>query len=411
MKMKIIRNAARYLIAPVFIFSGFVKAIDPLGFTYKITDYFEAFGLPWLSSLSLVFAVLLSSAELLIGLSLFFKIRMKTSAWALLIFMGFFTVLTFFIALKNPVTDCGCFGDALILTNWQTFFKNIIFLLPTAIVFWQRNKYDKLFTCKTEWIAVFILFLSGILLSVFCLRNLPLIDFRPYKIGTNIPQSMEIPKGMPVDKYKTILIYEKNGVKKEFDMKNIPLNDSTWKWVETKNTLIKKGYVPPIHNFSISTVDGENITQQVLEDKGYTFLIISYNLDKANIKGFTVINQFAEKAVEKGYTVMGLTASPSDMIEKFNQNVKPAFRFYTTDETTLKTMIRSNPGLMLIKEGSVLGNWHFRNIPDDKIFTQGGLTYALSDQYKRHTVNVYMILALFVGLTAALLFVLKKDKL
>jgi hypothetical protein len=411
MNMKIMRNVARYLIAPVFIFSGFVKAIDPLGFTYKITDYFEAFGLPWLSSLAIVFAVFLSSAELLIGLALFFKIRMKTSAWALLIFMGFFTMLTFFSALKNPVTDCGCFGDALILTNWQTFFKNIIFMLPAIIVFWQRNKFNNLYPCRTEWIALSVLFIFGILLSVYSYRNLPLIDFRPYKIGTNISQSMEIPKGMPVDQYKTILIYEKNGEKKEFDLKSIPWNDSTWKWVETKNTLIKKGYVPPIHNFSISGITGENITQQVLDDEGYTFFIISYDLDKASKKGFTALNQFAGRAVENGYTVMGLTASPSNVIEKFTQNTKPAFRFYTTDETTLKTMIRSNPGLMLIKEGTVLGIWHFGNIPADKIFTQGGLTYTLTDLYKGHTIHIYLIVALIVSLASALLFVFRTDKM
>ena len=411
MTSKIIRNAARYRIAPVFIFSGFVKAIDPLGFAYKITDYFEAFRLSWFSSLSITLAILLSSAELLIGLTLFFKIRMKTAAWALMIFLIFFTLLTFFSAVKNPVTDCGCFGDALVLSNWQTFYKNLIFLIPAIIVFWQRNKFESLFSDRIEWIATGILFFTGILLSVYSYRNLPLIDFRPYKTGTNIIKSIELPKGVPTDLYKTTLIYEKNGEKKEFAVNDAPWNDSTWKWIETKNKLVKAGYVPPIHNFSITTMEGEDITRQVLDDEGYTFLIIIYDLEKANKKGLSAMNRFAEKAIENDCNVLCLTASSSDIIEKFRQQEKPSFKFYTTDETTLKTMIRSNPGLMLIKEGTVLGNWHFRNIPNDKIFDQGGLAYTLTDINKRRSREISLNIALLVGLTAALLFIFRRRKL
>jgi uncharacterized membrane protein YphA (DoxX/SURF4 family) len=406
MKMSVLRNAARYLIAPVFIFSGFVKAIDPLGSAYKFTDYFEVMGMPWLSSLSIVLAILLSSAELLIGLTLFFKIRMRIASWALLIFMCFFTILTFFIALKNPVTDCGCFGDALVLSNWQTFIKNLIFLVPTSVVFWQRNKYEDLFSCRTEWIAVSVLFISGILLSVYSYRNLPMIDFRPYKTGTNITKSMEVLKGMPVDQYKTTLVYAKNGEKKEFTLKNAPWNDSTWKWVETKNTLIKKGYVPPIHNFTISSADGEDITRQVLDDEGYTFLIISYNIDKASRKGLSALNQFAAKAIENGYNVIGLTASSTESVEQFRHDTMAPYRFYSTDETTLKTMLRSNPGLMLIKDGTIMGIWHYRNIPDDKIFEQGGLAYVLAGINARNVHNLILSLILLLILVSLTIFIL-----
>lgn len=401
MKMKIISNIARYLIASVFIFSGFVKAIDPLGFMYKFSDYFEAFRMPWMSNLSLVFAILLSSAELLIGLTLFFKIRMKVSAWSLLIFMTFFTILTFFLAIKNPVTDCGCFGDAIILTNWQTFYKNLIFLVPTGIVFWQRNKYQEMFSCRTEWILVSILFAMGLMLSVYSYRNLPMIDFRPFKVGTNISRSMEFPEGMPVDQYKTTLIYSKNGGKKEFTLSNAPWNDTTWKWVETKNTLAKKGYVPPIHNFSISASGGEDITQQVLDDEGFTFLIISYNLEKSSSKGFSAISRFSRLALDNGYNVLGLTASSSEIVEKFIHDYKLPFRFYTTDETTLKTIVRSNPGLMLIREGTVLGIWPFRRLPGNKFFEQGAMSYLLNDINKsnRHLLIVCLILGLMIILS------------
>jgi uncharacterized membrane protein YphA (DoxX/SURF4 family) len=408
--MKIIQTISRYLIAIVFIFSGFVKAIDPLGSTYKFTDYFDAFGVDWLSSLSFLFAILLSAAELLIGLNLFFKIRVKTTAWALLIFMSFFFVLTLIIALTNPVTDCGCFGDAIILTNWQTFYKNIVFFVPTIIVFRQRNKFSSLFSSTTEWIITSVLFISGILLSIYCYRNLPLIDFRPYKIGTNIPNSMKIPEGMHPDEYKTILIYQKEGKKHEYTPNDAPWSDSTWKWVETKNILLKKGYEPPIHNFSVTSPEGEDITEQLLSDDNFSFLVISCNLAKADKSGLIKINQLVTKGVENGFNVYGMTASDSEIRDTLKKQLKLSFQFYTTDEITLKTMIRSNPGLILIKEGVVIGNWHYRNLPSERIFKVGGLSFALSELNNNNKNILVLNVFLIIGLIAVILYVFQLQK-
>jgi len=220
--MKPIRIAARLIIAPVFIFSGFVKAIDPLGYTYKISDYFDAFGLSFLSPLAFTLAILFSTAELVIGLNLMLGNLMRITSWFLFLFMSFFTILTFIVALTNPVTDCGCFGDALILTNWQTFWKNIGFFVPTIIVFLNRGKYNPLasFTSELRFFAAFTLL--GITISVYNYKNLPAIDFRPYKIGTDIPASMIIPEDAEQDSIKLIYIYEKEGVKKEFTVENLP---------------------------------------------------------------------------------------------------------------------------------------------------------------------------------------------
>ncbi|MBN1599663.1 MAG: DoxX family protein [Bacteroidales bacterium] len=397
--MKILRNVARLIIAPVFIFSGFVKAIDPLGSTYKFSDYFEAFGFGFLMPLSLVLAILLSTAELMIGLTLLLKLRMKAAAWALMLFMLFFTILTLIVAITNPVTDCGCFGDAIILTNWQTFFKNLIFLIPTLVVFWQRSEYEPLYKIRTEWIAVGLLAVSGMLLSIYCYRNLPFIDFRPYRIGANIPYSMKIPEGMPTDEYKTVLVYEKDGVQEEFklDSKVAPWNDTTWKWVETKNILIREGYEPPIHDFTLTSKEGYDITEDILSDTGYSFLVVVNHLEKSSKKGLIAVNDFAVKAMANGHKVYGMTATPFHIIDQM-KDLKFSYNYYTTDDITLKTIIRSNPGLMLVKEGNILGKWHYRNLPDEKIFEQNPMSFSILQVQKKRNAEFSLLITSIVFL-------------
>jgi hypothetical protein len=411
MTIKLVRNIARFLISLVFIFSGFVKAIDPLGFSYKLSDYFDAFGMDFLLPVTLVLTILISSGELLIGLNLFLKIRMKETAWALMIFMAFFTILTLVSALTNPVTDCGCFGDAIILTNWQTFYKNIIFLLPTLIVFHQRNKFLGSLSKAFEWSLTALLFLAGVFLSVYCLMNLPLIDFRPYKIGTTIAESMKVPEGMPHDEYETMLVYEKDGVRKEFTLTSPekPWSDSSWKWIETQNKLIKKGYQPPIHDFSLTSREGDDVTQQLLADEGYSLLVIAYDLEKANIKGIDRVNKLASEAAKAGYKVYGMTSSVDKVIDGFNAKYKPSYDFFTTDEITLKTMIRCNPGIMLIKEGIVIGMWHHRNLPDSRIVEKGGLSYSMLTMLQSMNERFLLIVVLFIGLIGALIYLIRLD--
>jgi len=408
-----VRNIARFIIGSVFIFSGFVKAIDPWGSAYKFSDYFEAFRMEFLTSLSLVFAILLSTAELLIGLNLFLKLRMRETAWALLLFMCYFTILTLVLAIINPISDCGCFGDAIILTNWQTFFKNLIFLVPTIIIFQQRKVFiTGRLSPIAEWSVSGSLTVLILLLSVYCLRNLPLIDFRPYKIGANIPELMKIPEGMPADEYETILVYEKNGVPKEFtlDSPGKPWSDTTWKWIETKNILIKKGFVPPIHDFSLMSPEGDDITDFLLSDTAYSFLIVSSNVKKINRKGLKLVNEFASHALKEGYKVYGMTSSTSKVIDQVTEDVRLAFTFYITDEITLKTMIRSNPGLMLIKEGVVLGKWHFRNVPSlQELDMYGGLSYSLLAARKERSDGIAIIVVLLIGFLGVVLYYFRSE--
>ena len=334
--MKVLITISRIFAGLVFVFSGFVKAVDPAGSAIKFEEYFVAFHLDFLIATALPLAVLLSAAEMMIGLNLLIGVRMKFTAWLLMIFMSCFTVLTLILALTNPVSDCGCFGDALILTNWQTFGKNIILFIPALIVFINRDKGHPFSTFIVEWALAGVNFLFPVLLSLYCLIHQPIIDFRPYKPGTNIPEKMSFPDGAAPAVYETLLVYEKNGQQQVFTESTYPWQDTTWKWVETKQTLISKGYEPPIHDFSITNAEGNDITEQVLSDSNYVFLIISPKLANASMKGMHRMNDLAMKANNLGFKTYCLTSSTNSQIEEFNNTFQPVFECCTTDETTLK---------------------------------------------------------------------------
>ncbi len=371
--MKSLNTISRIVIGLVFVFSGFVKGIDPLGTTYKFIDYFEAFGFDFLSPIALPLAILLNASEFLIGISLLFNSKIKYGAWAVLLFMSFFTILTFFLAIYNPVSDCGCFGDAIVLTNWHTFFKNIIILFFTLIVFINRNKYNTTTTQHLQWGILSVGFVLIITISIYSYNHLPIIDFRPYKIGVNIPEEMIIPDNAPQAEYKTVLEYKKNERIKKFSLNNLP--DSSWKWVSSENILIKEGYIPPIHDFTISTQDDNDITDIVLSENKFTFILVAYNLNKSNIKNIEKINSLSEYCNETtNCNFICLTSSLDNEINEFKNSYNSSFSFYNTDEITLKTIIRSNPGIMLIKNGTILGKWHNNDIPDIQLLEKDFIT-------------------------------------
>ncbi len=358
--MKIIRLISRIIIGFVFIFSGFVKSIDPLGSAYKFSDYFQAFHIGFLKLLSLPLAILLFTAEFISGFSVLTGFRQKTGIIGVSLLILFFTPLTLILALTNPVSDCGCFGDAIHLTNWQTFGKNIILLIFILILYLDRESVKSKFGAPREWLITIIVTILFIAFSVYNLTFLPVIDFLPYKTGTNIPEKMKIPNGAPADKYVSTFIYEKSGVRKEFTINNYPANDSSWKFIEQKSTLVKKGYVPSIHDFSIVSMDNTDITDHVLNNPEYTVLMISKKLKEANPghlkKGFDL----GSCCSTTGIDFFVLTASGNDEVKKYQNGLK----FCNTDETTLKTIIRSNPGFVLIKNGTIIGKWSWANLPE-----------------------------------------------
>jgi hypothetical protein len=358
--MKIIRLISRIIIGLVFIFSGFIKAIDPLGSAYKFSDYFQAFHLDFLKVLSLPLAILLCSAEFITGASVLTGIRQRIGITGALLLMIFFTPLTFILALTNPVSDCGCFGDAIHLTNWQTFGKNIVLLIFVLILFTGRKSVKSLFKPLFEWLAVILISILFIFFSLYNLKYLPVIDFLPYKTGTNIPEKMKRPEGAPTDQYLTTFIYEKDGTQKEFTLNNYPANDTSWKFVEQKSILVKKGYEPPIHDFSIVTLQNEDITDLILRDSDYTVLMVSKKLKEANAGNLSDGFKLGRSCMAEGINFYILTASGSDEVKIFENGLK----FCNTDETTLKTMIRSNPGYLFIKDGKIIGKCSWANLPE-----------------------------------------------
>jgi len=355
--------AARLIIGSVFIFSGFVKGVDPMGSAIKFHDYFSAFGWDFLQALSLPLALTLSSLEFIVGISLFFGLKIRLGVWGALLFMLIFTPLTFLLAITNPVTDCGCFGDALILTNWETFFKNIVLLAFIIPLFAIRKKFPLTRVVPAEWtvLVAFLVFILGI--SEYSLRHLPLLDFRPYHIGASIPDGMKIPENAPRDEYKTVLIYEKNGVHKEFTTANFPWKDSSWSFVDQHSTLIKEGYKPPIHDFDLVDSNGRNFTDEILGYPGYTFLLVSPDLSDVPDVAMEKAGVLAIYCNDYSIRFYACTSSPQAEITTTKNNWGFTFPFFNTDETTLKTIIRSNPGLLLLKEGVILGKWSWRDFP------------------------------------------------
>lgn len=356
-------NACRFLLGATFVFSGFVKAIDPIGTQYKLQDYISAVGMGGIvpDIVTLLASVALSALEFSLGVFVFFAIRRHLVSKILVAFMAVMTLITVWIALFNPVKDCGCFGEALRLTNVQTLLKNIVLLAASVVVAWRPLRMYRFLSRSTQWIAINYTILFVLLLSAHCLYHLPLIDFRPYHIGMNIKKGMEIPAGAPQPEFETTFILQKNDVKKEFTLDNYP--DSSWQFVDSKTVQTKEGYVPPIHDFSIQKADGDDITDSVLTAKGYIFLLVSPHLEQADDSNFGDIDLLYEYCQERKIPFYCLTASTKKDIDHWADITGAEYPFCFTDETTLKTIIRSNPGLLLLKDGTIIRKWSHNDLP------------------------------------------------
>jgi uncharacterized membrane protein YphA (DoxX/SURF4 family) len=364
--MRTLRIFCRTIVGLVFIFSGFVKGVDPLGSVYKFQEYFEAYHTEWLSSLSLFLAVFLCAVEFTIGVMLVFGVKPKLSAWLAFIMMFFFTGLTLLSAINNPVSDCGCFGDAIKLTNWETFYKNIVLIILTLVLL-LTNKFAKpAFSLKNE-ITIIILGIGVIVFSsIYSLRHLPIIDFLPWKVGNKISEQV-IPTP---EKSEVFLVYKdkKTGEKFEYTAKTLPWQDSvkmaSIEFVEQKKKITQPFKEAPIHDFIIADADGNIVTDQIVANPGYQFILVAYDLNATTKGAYADINKFVEGCDKDSISFVGLTGSIAETVEAFRQEQQTLYPFHNVDETALKTMIRSNPGLLLLKDGVVLAKWGWRDIPE-----------------------------------------------
>ena len=358
-------NLCRLVVSLTFIFSGYVKAIDPVGTQYKLQDYLEVLlmGVHVPDYATLAASVLLGGAEFTLGVLLLFAIRRRLVTRLILLFMAVMTPLTLWLALDNPIEDCGCFGDAVVLTNWETFYKNLVLLAATLLLVKRPPLMPKFISNTNQWIVVNYTVLFILVSSGLSLYTLPPFDFRPYHVGANIREGMEIPEGAPLPEFETTFILEKDGQRKEFTLDDYP--DSTWTFIDSKTVQTVEGYVPPIHDFSIQAVDGgEDITGSVLNHKGYAFILVAPHLETADDSNFGEIDGIYEYSLDHGYPFYALTASTDEAISHWRDVTGAEYNFFHTDETTLKTVIRSNPGLVLIKDGTVIGKWSHNNLPE-----------------------------------------------
>ena len=358
-------NIARLCLALTFIVSGCVKAIDPLGTLYKLKDYAVAMGCQqWTPDwLLLVAAVGLAALEFGMGVLMLFAIRRRLVSKMAVAFMTIMTIVTVWIYIADPVKDCGCFGDAITLSNGASLLKNIVLLACALLAARWPLAMPRLISKANQWLVCNYTVVWVLGTSIYCLYYLPLIDFRPYSIGTNIKKSMEMPEGAPEPEFETTFILTKDGETREFTIDNYP--DSTWTFVDSKTIQTKAGYEPPIHDFSIArTSDGQDITDSVLTRKGYTFLLISPNLAVADDSNFGRIDRIYEYAQEHDIPFYCLTASGTDDIARWQDMTGAEYAFCNTDETTLKTIIRSNPGLLLLKDGTIVNKWSHNALPN-----------------------------------------------
>lgn len=369
-------HIARFLVGGLFIFSGFIKANDPLGFSYKLEEYFEVFkgdtGLAmfeWFAHIALPLAIIICVSEMVLGFMLLIGYKRNLTLWLLLAQIVFFTFLTFYSACYNKVTHCGCFGDFLKLKPWESFWKDIALMILITLLFAGKENITDMFFPALQSSLFVVFTIAAIAFPIYAYRNLPPLDFRAYAIGMNIKANMQPGAGYEPAQYESGFIYEnlKTHKQEHFNMKNYPWQDTlNWKWVATDNILVKEAVNPPkITDFTVNNLDGVPITDSILMNQDYSFLLVCYDLKKTEDDEslHAKINDFYTLASKDGKKVIALTASSNKEIDDFKHAHNALYDFASVDAIVLKTMIRSNPGLILIRDGNIIMNWHHNNFP------------------------------------------------
>jgi uncharacterized membrane protein YphA (DoxX/SURF4 family) len=365
--MKFLRNLARILTGLVFIFSGFVKGVDPMGTAYKFEDYFIALNLTWMMGATVFLAILLIAAEFIIGWLLLFNIRTKLNAWFVLGFMLLFTPVTLWLAITNKVTDCGCFGDFLVMTNMQTFLKNLVILVVVIYLFAVRRKFRN---PMAGWLQVLV-GLIGVTIIVITMNSgynhEPCYDFRPFYKGANLSDNL-----LPTPEIAEInLIYKHadTGEELSYTPKTLPFRDSLL-WPKLTFVRQEKKVLQPFAEakaaFEMFGADHKDYSHEIIGSKDFLFILIMQEVSRANSSSFKQIIPLIEEAGKRNIRVIAITGSPRQEVDAFMQKKGISLEHYTADVTKLKTVVRANPGLLLLKNGYVIGKWHYHDIPDLK---------------------------------------------
>ncbi len=372
--MKYLTHLIRILVGALFIFSGLVKLNDPMGLSFKLHDYFapDVLNMEWLNPFTLQLALFVIILEVLLGVALLLGYQKKGTLLLLSGMIVFFTFLTFYSAYFNKVTDCGCFGDAIPLTPWQSFYKDVILSLAILILWLGQRHIQRL--SQKRWIegTLLLCLVACSLLANSVLQHLPFKDFRPYAVGKSIKEGMMSAeeRGLDPTEYGTIytLKNDQTGKLQVVDSKAY-IEDEWWKrseWVIqdelTEQKLIKKGYEPPIHDFEFM-IDDEDRTEAYLSAPSVLF-IVSRKLETANADALGAIGELALECAANGIQVIAGSASSEETIAEYRSNHQWGFPVAMMDETTLKTVVRSNPGVLLLREGKVVGKWAHVDLPD-----------------------------------------------
>ena len=361
--MKYIVNISRILVGVLFIVSGFVKLNDPLGFSYKLQEYFSAdvLNIPFLEPYALAISIFVVIFEVILGIFLLIGYKPKFTVWSLLGMIVFFTFLTFYSAYFEKVKDCGCFGDAIPLTPWESFYKDVILLILILILFFGVKHIKPIFSKLGLTVVALLSFIGCLWFGYHVLMHLPSIDFRAYAVGKNIMDGMIVPEDAPKPVQEFTWTFKVNGEEKEFVTNgSYPEVDGDYVGVETK--IIEEGYDPPVKDFSIETEEEDFTTYYLNED--HLIMIVMYNLDTAEKEGVVKLKAFSDEALKKGYTVIGMTASGEEAKQRMKEQYKLNFDFFLCDEKALKTVVRSSPGILKLEKGTVIQKVHWNDLED-----------------------------------------------
>lgn len=372
--LRLLTWVAQWLLAATFLFSGFAKALDPMGMEHKLEAYCAAWGLPIMAgSLYLdVAAILLALVEFSLGIYLLLGIRQRLASIGTLLFMVFMTLVTVYIYLYNPVTDCGCFGDALILTNGQTLAKNIVLLACALLLVWQRKRSLRIISEHNQWILSLYSMLYMLGVSVYSLHYQPLMDFTGFELGTDINEAMR-------GEFSTTFTYEKNGEKRTFGLENLP--DSTWKYVDAQTEVLKE---PSIKEFSITSRNGDDLSEEILADTSYVFIATLPKISMADAGCSDALNDIYDFSNDHHHRFLCATTGTDAEITGWIDRTGASYPFVKASSELLKEIVRSNPGLVLLKKGRILAKWGRNDMPDEKELTQ---ITASSDDEQRHRRN------------------------